>query len=139
VPIPRLSLLALAALLSACANDSVTSPGVHLATGTWGGDRAQVTFSSSETQVTLNCSFGQFAGNVALDPNGRFSIDGTWNRSVGPIQVNSDMPAQLSGQVVGNALTFAIAVNDTIAKQISSLGPVTVIYGKQGTITVCPV
>jgi hypothetical protein len=135
----RLVLLAIAALVSACANDSITSPSAHAPTGTWGGDRAQVIFSPTETQVSLNCSFGNFASGVSLDSNGRFSINGSWNRSVGPILQNGNMPAQLSGQILGNALTFAIAVNDTIAKQVTSLGPVTVIYGQQGTNQICPV
>jgi hypothetical protein len=123
---------------AACGTDSPTSPGAHLAVGAWGGDKAQVSFDQTETHVTVNCSAGEFSGNISLDPNGRFTVDGTWNRSVGPILLNGDMPAQLSGQVIGNSLTFAIAVNDTIAKQITSVGPATVVFGKQPTTQVCP-
>jgi len=119
--------------------ESFAPAATSLTYGDWGGADAQVTAAASTTHVSLNCSFGDFAGNVSLDANGRFAVNGSWNRSVGPIQINSQMPAQLSGQVTGNTLTFAIAVNDTIAKQISSFGPATVVFGRQGTPIVCPV
>jgi hypothetical protein len=135
----RLALLAIAALVAACATDSPTSPGTKLALGEWGGDHADVTATATATHVTLNCSFGDFSGSIPLDVNGRFAVNGSWNRSVGPIQQNGNMPAQLSGQVIGNSLTFAIAVNDTIAKQVYSFGPATVVLGKQPSIQVCPV
>ena len=110
-----------------------------VAFGEWGGDHADVTATATATHVSLNCSFGDFSGSIPLDVNGRFAVNGTWNRSVGPILQNGNMPAQLSGQVIGNSLTFAIAVNDTIAKQVYSFGPATVVFGKQPSIQVCPV
>jgi hypothetical protein len=115
------------------------SAGSHLTFGDWGGDHADVNATATSTFVSLNCSTGAFAGNVALDASGRFAVNGSWNRSVGPVQLNGNMPAQFSGQVIGNTLTFAIAVNDTIAKQILSLGPVSVVFGKPATGQVCPV
>jgi uncharacterized protein (AIM24 family) len=115
------------------------SAGSHLAFGDWGGDHADVNASSAATYVLINCSTGAFPGNIALDESGRFAVNGSWNRSVGPVQLNGNMPAQFSGQVIGNTLTFAIAVNDTIAKQVSSLGPESVVFAKQATGQVCPV
>jgi len=135
----RTKLLSLLILATACAKDSPLAPGTHLTFGDWGGDKAEVTASATVTHVTLNCSFGDFAANPTVDSDGRFSISGSWNRSVGPIQINGNMPAQLSGQILGNTLTFAIAVNDTTAKQVTSLGPATVVFGKKATIVVCPV
>ncbi len=135
----RAKVLALLILAAACAKDSPLAPATRLTFGTWGGDRAEVTASATGTQVTLGCSFGDFAASPTLDSDGRFTINGSWNRSVGPVQLNGNMPAQLSGQVLGNTLTFAIAVNDTIAKQVTSLGPATVIFGQKGTIFPCPV
>jgi len=111
----------------------------QLTFGDWGGVQADVNSSSTATQVSFECAFGNFPGSIALDPTGRFSVQGTWNRSIGPIQVNANMPAVLSGQVIGNALSFAIAVNDTTAKEIFSYGPATVVFGQQATSTVCPV
>lgn len=135
----RANIFALLVFTAACATDSPMSPATTLALGDWGGDHADVNATATATFVSLNCSFGTFAGNVSLDASGRFAVSGNWNRSVGPIQLNGQMPAQLSGQVIGNTLTFAIAVNDTIAKQVSSLGPVSVVFGKQATGQVCPV
>jgi hypothetical protein len=135
----RATIVALIGFTAACATDSPTAPATSLALGDWGGDRADVNASATATHVSLNCSFGDFAGNIALDANGRFAVNGSYNRSVGPVLLNGNMPAQLSGQVTGNSLTFAIAVNDTIAKQIYSFGPATVVFGKQPSIQVCPV
>jgi len=135
----RANILALLVFTAACATDSPMPPGTMLAFGEWGGDHADVTATAMATHIALNCSFGSFSGSIPLDVNGRFVVNGTWNRSVGPILQNGNMPAQLSGQVIGNSLTFAIAVNDTIAKQVSSLGPATVVLGKQGIGQVCPV
>lgn len=136
-----ISLLALSAVAAAvaCAKDSPTSPGgPHPLTGQWGGASAQVTFTQDSTQVLVNCATGQFAGNVALDANGHFVTNGNWNQFFGPISLMGFMPAQLSGQVTGNSMTFAIAVNDTTRKQVSSIGPVTVVYGQPGDPVVCP-
>jgi hypothetical protein len=119
--------------------DPVAPTPTQLTFGDWGGTQGDVNTTSSATRVLLGCSFGDFPGSIALDPAGHFSVQGDWNRSVGPIQVNGAMPAVMSGQVIGNYLTFAIAVNDTITKQLSSLGPATVVFGQQATGTVCPV
>ena len=132
--------LSLAAALAACHRyDSILLPGDHLAFGEWGGDHADLVASGSATNVSIGCTFGQFPGNIPLDGNGRFSVNGTWNLSIGPIRLDGNLPAQLSGQVTGDVLTFAVAVNDTIAKQVSSLGPATVVFGRRGTSTICPV
>jgi hypothetical protein len=108
------------------------------ALGDWGGGNSEVDVTQTSTHVTVNCAFGDFPGNISLDQNGRFTVDGNWNRSTGPIQVNGQMPAEMSGQVIDNEMTFAIAVNDTIAKQVTSVGPVTVDYGRRGVLEPCP-
>jgi hypothetical protein len=135
-----LAALSLAAALAACHPDaSILLPGDHLAFGEWGGDHADLVASTSATNASIGCTFGQFPGNIPLDGNGRFSVNGTWNLSIGPIRLDGNLPAQLSGQVTGDVLTFAVAVNDTITKQVSSLGPATVVFGRRGTSTICPV
>lgn len=134
------SLFALAASLAACAKDSPTSPpATRLTLGTWGGDRAQVIVGDSVTEVWVGCTSGEFAGNIALDANGRFSVDGSYDPYVLPVSTGGSMPAQLSGLVDGNTLTFAIAVNDTVAQRVISLGPNVVVLGQPANIEVCPV
>ena len=46
--------------------------------------------------------------------------------------------AQLSGVVVGNTLTFAVAVADTRSNQLLELGPFEVVHGTHASIVVCP-
>jgi len=127
--------------MAACGRyyDSPLYPPDSSALGDWGSQSSEVDVTRTSTHVTVNCSFGDFPGEISLDQNGRFTIEGSWNKSTGPIQVNGQMPAEMSGQVLGNEMTFAVAVNDTIAKQVTSVGPVTVDYGRHGGNVVCPV
>lgn len=136
-----LLLSSLVSAFAACGQtyDPVAPTPTELTFGDWGGAQADVNTGSAATHVTLGCSFGDFPGSIAIDQTGHFSVQGSWNRSSGPIQLNGNMPAVMSGQVVGNSLSFAIAVNDTIAKQLSSLGPAYVVFGQQATVTICPV
>ncbi len=130
-----LALLTLAAALAACAKNSPMSPPpTQLTLGVWGGDRVQVAAGDSVTQVWNGCMFGDFAGPIHLDVSGRFAVNGSFT----PYVFSSDMPAQLSGQVVGQTLTFAIAVNDTINKRALSFGPEIVVLGKPANIVICP-
>jgi hypothetical protein len=135
-----LALLALTTALAACAKDSTTAPSATtLAFGTWGGNHAEVVAGDSVTEVTYGCTFGEFTGSIPLDVNGRFAVNGSYDPSVGPVSVDGPMPAQLSGVVDGNTLTFAIAVNDTVGNRVISLGPAVVVLGQPANIVVCPV
>lgn len=134
------ALLTVVAAFAACAKDSPTSPpATRLAIGVWGGDRAQVVAGDSATEVSYGCTYGEFTGSIPLDATGRFAVDGSFYPYAGPVSVNGPMPAQFSGLVEGNTLTFAIAVNDTIEKRVTSLGPAVVVLGQPATIVVCPV
>ena len=126
--------------IAACGRyyDSPLYPPYNSAIGHWGSYSSDVEVTHTSTQVVVNCSFGNFPGEISLDRDGRFTINGSWNRSTGPVQINGQMPAQMSGQVYGNEMTFAVAVNDTIAKQVTSVGPVTVEYGRRDSNYACP-
>jgi hypothetical protein len=127
-------------MLSTCTpSETLTSAGTTLALGTWGGNNVAVIASDSLTHVHVGCTYGDFPGGVTLDANGRFAIDGSYMLHAYPIAVGPSMPAQLSGQVVGGTLTFAVAVNDTVAKQVVSLGPGTVVFGQEPIMGACPV
>lgn len=134
-----LALIAATAILAQCHADSPTSAGTRLAFGTWGGENLAVIAADTVTHVHFGCTFGDFSGTVALDASGRFTINGSYMLHAFPVAVGPSMPAQLSGQVIGNTLTFAIAVNDTVAKQVVSLGPGTVVLGKDPNMGPCPV
>lgn len=132
--------LASAAALATCVGSvSPTSAVFMLALGTWGGDNAAVIATDSVTHVHVGCTFGDFPPNVALDASGRFAVNGSYMIHAYPVAFGPTMPAQLSGQVTGTTLTYAIAVNDTVAKQVVSLGPATVVFGKTAKMGPCPV
>jgi hypothetical protein len=127
-----------AAILTACAKDSPAAPvstPAYLPFGEWGGYHVQVLASDSLTDVIDGCTGGTFAGNVRLNGVGFFSVDGSW---VPYFLTSVAMPAQMSGQVTGNSMTFAIAVYDTIQKKVISVPPVTAVLGQPADIVVCP-
>jgi hypothetical protein len=131
---------ALEGTLSSCAHsESPMGPAGVLAFGEWGGDNVDIIASQSATNVSIGCMSGMFAGSIPLDGSGRFTANGTWNLSVGPVRLDGNMPAQLSGQVSGRTVTVAVAVYDTTLKRVTSLGPQSAEYGKHGSVIVCPV
>lgn len=115
------------------------SAGTHVTFGTWGGANVALIATDSITHVHVGCTFGDFPANIALDANGHFVANGAYMLHAFPVSFGPSMPAQLSGQVSGNTITFAIAVNDTVAKQVVSLGPATVTLGKDPVMGACPV
>lgn len=126
--------------LAACSRGSLPPlPGDRLALGTWGGDNAGVIVSDSGTHVHVACTFGDLPALVPLDADGRFTIDGSYVLRAYPVLIGPTLPAQFSGHVVGRTLTIAIAVYDTVAKQVVALGPVTVTYGRTPSMGPCPI
>lgn len=123
-----------------CADSSLLPPSDdRLALGTWGGDNAGVIATDSVTHVHVGCTFGDMPGNVALDADGRFTIDGSYVLRAFPIMVGPPLPAQFSGRASGRTLTLVIAVNDTIERRVVTLGPVTVVYGRTPSVGPCPI
>lgn len=111
----------------------------RLALGTWGGDDAGVIATDSVTHVHVGCTSGDMPGNIALDGDGRFTVDGSYILLVHPVLIGPELPAQFSGRVSGRTLTLAIAVNDTVENRIVALGPVTVVYGRAPDMGPCPI
>jgi hypothetical protein len=139
-PLAVFAIAGVALVLAACDNTPMPlAAGSRLALGTWGGNNVALTATDSLTHVHVGCTFGDFPGDIALDANGHFAVDGAYMLHAFPVAVGPSMPAQLSGQVQGNTLTFAIAVNDTTAKQVVSVGPGTVVLGQEPIMGACPV
>ena len=137
----KLRLIAVAAIstaLLACAKDSPASPATHVAFGEWGGDKIQILASDTVTDVTDGCTGGTFAGNVRLDATGGFVVDGRWMPYFVPSSGSEIMPAQMSGHVSGNTITFAVAVYDTARKVVISIPPATATFGRHANLVVCP-
>jgi hypothetical protein len=132
--------IAAAGFLTADCSDGMLFPSHdELALGTWGGDDAGVIATDSLTHVHVGCTFGDMPGRIHLDPNGRFTVDGSYVLRAYPIMVGPSLPAQFSGRVSGRTLTLAIAVNDSVEKKLVALGPVTVIYGRSPSMGPCPI
>ncbi|MSR22815.1 MAG: hypothetical protein EXR92_04615 [Gemmatimonadetes bacterium] len=91
------------------------------------------------THVHVGCTYGDFPAAIALDAAGRFSVPGEYQPRAYPIVRDPPMPAQLAGVVRGHQLTLTVAVNDTIEKKLVVLGPVTVDYGREPDMAICPI
>src|SRR5579872_3648343 len=105
----RLALIVLA--VAACHSDSVVGiTAGYLTPGVWGGTNSEIDASSTSTSISIGCQSGTFPGNVPVDNQGKFSVNGSWNLSVGPVFLNGNMPAQATGQVSGSSASFAVAV-----------------------------
>jgi hypothetical protein len=128
------------ALAGGCFDSSLLPPsGDTLAVGTWGGDNVGMIVTDSVTHVHLGCTFGDVPGKVPLDADGRFSVDGSYVLRAYPVMVGPPLPAQFSGRVTGQTLTFAVAVNDTVEGRVVALGPATVTFGREPKMGPCPI
>jgi hypothetical protein len=125
--------VAFAVAVVACAKDSPLAPATQLAAGEWGSDQAQFVVSDSLVEVSAVCAGGEFPINVVHVIEGRFTVAGSWQIFFGPT-----VPAQLSGVITGNTLTFAVAVNDMQSNQLIELGPFEVAHGTHANLVVCP-
>jgi hypothetical protein len=133
--------LAVVALFTAACDESQIAPstGDMLALGTWGGKDAAVLVTEAGAHVHVGCTFGDVTGKVPLDSDGRFTVDGTYVLRAFPVLVGPTLPAQFSGQVRGETLTLAVAVDDTVEKKPVILGPVSVVFGNEPDMGPCPV
>ena len=134
-------LLAAAVVATACATRDALNPpaGTHIALGTWGGEGAGVIATDSLTHIHIGCTFGDVIGRVVLDVDGRFNVSGSYMLRAYPIAVGPSVPAQFSGRVEGSTLTLIVAVNDTVARKLVALGPVSVRFDRQPKLGPCPI
>lgn len=134
-------LLAAAVVATACATRNALNPpaGTHIAIGTWGGEGAGVIATDSLTHIHIGCTFGDVIGRVVLDVDGRFNVSGSYMLHAFPIAVGPSFPAQFSGRVDGSTLTLIVAVNDTVARKLVALGPVSVRFDRQPKLGPCPI
>jgi len=127
------------ALLAGCTASTASHPGDELSEGTWGGDRAGAVVQAAGVHVHVNCTKGDFPAPIALDEDGRFSVAGSYVLRAYPVEVGPSLPAQFAGVVIGKRLTMTIAVNDTVEQKLVVLGPVTVTFGREPQMAMCPI
>jgi hypothetical protein len=126
-------------LALACAASNAGSVDGKLAIGTWGGDNAGVIVIDSMAHVHIGCTFGDIPGRVMLDADGRFTLAGSYQLRAYPIAVGPTMPAQFTGRVEGSRLTFTVSVTDTIEDKVTTLGPASVVLGRDPQMGPCPI
>lgn len=139
----RLLPLALAGLCTSasCTGDEVSAPVPpdRVARGTWGGDGAGFIVAEDVAHVHIGCTFGDIGGRIALDADGRFTREGTYQPRAYPVVSGPLVPATFTGRVQGRVLTITALVNDTVAKKTLTLGPVTVTLGTAPRLGPCPI
>ena len=128
------------ALLVSCGGGGLHPPGdQRLASGTWGGEDVGVIVGPAGVHVHIGCTFGDIEGEVPLDEEGRFTVDGTYVLRAFPVVTGPALPAQFSGRVQGRVLRLAVAVHDTVEQRIVALGPVSVVRGGEPELGTCPI
>ena len=110
-----------------------------LAPGTWGGENAAAIVDDTIAHVHIGCTFGDFRPPVALDQEARFNVEGSYTLRAFPVAVGPSLPAVFTGVVNGNRLTISVAENDTVEKKLVSVGPVTVVLGREPRMGPCPI
>ena len=127
-------------LATSCTEDDApTSPEGTLLEGTWGGKDLAIIIEPTVAHVHVGCTNGDFSAPIRLDADGRFTVSGSYMLRAYPIPIGPTLPAQMAGQVQGRRLTFSVAVNDTVAKELVVLGPSTVAFGREPEMGPCPI
>ena len=129
----RVTLILLAFAIAACS--AATSTPFTDVVGTWGGDNAGMIVTGTDVHVHIGCTLGDAVGPILPDANGRFQIEGTYNVDAYPIDRGITHPARFSGHIIGRTMTLTVTLTDTPR----TLGPVTLVYGKEPKMGPCPI
>ena len=99
----------------------------------WGGDHIMVDVQPDSARVTFECAYGAFPASALA--TGNFNVAGTWASAAGPLPPGGGLsyPAQYSGFVQGNRLTFTL----TVADPVNLHATYTVYRGQQSQLVVC--
>jgi hypothetical protein len=103
--------------------------------GTWGGDDGGLYVTAEGAHAHIGCTLGDVTGAIALDPEGRFEVEGKWNVNAFPIDRGIFHPAHISGRTDGRTLTLAARLSDTG----QALGPVLLTLGREPRMPNCPI
>jgi hypothetical protein len=128
----RIGLILSVAALAACHN-TLTVPTEIV--GTWGGDNAGLIASDTSAHVHIGCTLGDTKEIIRPDASGHFDVPGTYNVDAFPVNRGIDHPARFTGSVAGITMTLTVTLTDTAR----TLGPVTLIYGKEPKMGPCPI
>jgi hypothetical protein len=121
------------AFVAAC-GASRLEPG-NVAVGTWGGEESGLIVRAAGAHAHIGCTYGDVAGPIPFDADGRFDVAAVWNVSAFPIDRGVFPDARMSGRLTGRSLTFSARLTDTG----QSLGPVAVTLGREPRMANCPI
>jgi hypothetical protein len=140
-----LSAVALALLLTLAACKQSSAPAAEgsgsrewvstIITGTWGGDNAGLIATDTSAHVHIGCTLGDTRGPIVTDENGRFDVTGMYDVDAYPVARDMWHPARFTGQVIGQTMVLTVTLTDTGRV----LGPVTLTYGKEPDMRMCPI
>lgn len=136
-----LAMLSVAILAAACTGSGSAEPppATQLALGTWGTDGAGLIVTDTLAHVHFGCTKGDFRRPQTLDADGRFNVNGSYILRAYPITIGPSLPARFTGVVRGSVLTLSIAIDDTVAKTLVALGPVSLVLGRSPNLGPCPI
>lgn len=104
-------------------------------TDTWGGDNAGLIATDSSAHVHIGCTLGDASGPIRVDAGGHFDAPGLYNVDAYPVDRGILHPARFTGQVTGQTMVLTVVLTDTTRQ----LGPVTLTYGKEPQMQICPI
>ena len=133
-PMRARTLLVPAFVLVAACGASRLEPGT-VAVGTWGGEESGLIVRADGAHAHIGCTYGDVAGPIPFDGDGRFDVAAVWNVSAFPIDRGVFHDARMSGRLTGRSLTFSARLSDTG----QALGPVTVTLGREPRMANCPI
>ena len=81
--------------------------------GTWGGDRMNLTMGPGGGEIRMDCATGTIKGRIIPDAKGRFTARGTFDQERGgPIRAEDfaarGKPALFRGEMVGNTIKLSV-------------------------------
>jgi hypothetical protein len=135
------AVLLLGALVVGC-DKQLAQPTVNpgfLPNGTWGGDSAGMIVDDASTHFHIACTFGDVPDRIFVNSGGFFDVSGSYVLRAYPITVGPSLPARFVGQISGLAVTLVVIVNDTVAHQTVTRGPVRVTLGQDPRLGPCPI
>jgi hypothetical protein len=121
-------------LLASCGVSSVLMPDGSVG-GDWGGENAALMADDTSAHVHIGCTYGDVHQVIIPDANGRFDANGLYNVSAFPIDAGVFHPAHFTGVVTGRTMSLTVTLSDTAR----TLGPVTVVFGRQPDMGPCPI
>ena len=130
-----------AVALLACGASTTTLPPVdgNLALGTWGGDSTGLIVGDTAMHIHIACTYGDVSGRIPIDANGNFDVAGSYMLHAYPITVGPTVPARFIGHLDGAIVTVRAEVNDTVAHQLVTRGPVVAKFGDEPRLGPCPI